>query len=198
MTTDATTGARNVKLPFPMQQSERVVLLCRRHWIHLWPKTILFAAYAIVPPLIISVLMAKYWEYEGLQARIFWVVAALWVLYWAVPALLNWYRYNNDIWVVTNQRIVDSVKSNPFSHRLSTADLVNVQDMTVERRGILQTALNYGDIVCETASDGGDFVLSGIPRPQDVQLLVDRERDRERKGIPPRLQRRTRLTGRTS
>lgn len=182
MTTDATTGAQNVKLPFPMQESERVVLFCRRHWIHLWPKTILYAAVAIVPPLIISILITKYWEYEGLQARIFWVVAALWLLYWAVPALLNWYRYNNDIWVITNQRIVDSVKTNPFSHRLSTADLVNVQDMTVVRRGILQTALNYGDIVCETASDGGDFVLSGIPRPQDVQLLVDRERDRERKG----------------
>jgi len=42
--------------------------------------------------------------------------------------------------------------------------------------------LNYGDIVCETAADGGDFVLAGIPRPQGVQLLVDRERDRERKG----------------
>jgi hypothetical protein len=26
----------------------------------------------------------------------------------------------------------------------------------------------------------GDFRLSGIPRPQEVQLLVDRERDRER------------------
>ncbi|MEX0750946.1 MAG: PH domain-containing protein, partial [Dehalococcoidia bacterium] len=64
---------------------------------------------------------------------------------------------------------------------LSTADLVNVQDMTVERSGLLQTTLNYGDIICQTAStSAGDFVLSGIPRPQEVQLLVDKERDRER------------------
>jgi hypothetical protein len=43
--------------------------------------------------------------------------------------------------------------------------------------------LNFGDVVCETASGGGEreFRLSGIPRPQDVQLLVDRERDRERR-----------------
>jgi hypothetical protein len=182
MTADAMTGAEDLHLPFPMQQSERVVLLCRRHWIHLWPRSVLLAIYALVPPLVISLLIAKYWEYEGLQARIFWIIAAVWLLYWALRIFLNWYRYNNDIWVITNQRIIDSVKTNPFSHRLSTADLVNVQDMTVERRGILQTALNYGDIVCETASDGGDFVLAGIPRPQDVQLLVDRERDRERKG----------------
>ncbi len=176
MATDAMTGAQNVRLPFPMQQSERVILLCRRHWIHLWPKSLLLAIYALVPPLVISLALAWAGQYESTVARIFWIVAAVWLLYWALRIFLNWYRYNNDIWVVTNQRIVDSVKTNPFSHRLSTADLVNVQDMTVERRGVLQTILNYGDIVCETAADGGDFVLAGIPRPQDVQLLVDRER----------------------
>ena len=182
MATDAMAGAQPQKLPFPMQDSERIVLVCRRHWIHLWPKSILFALYALVPPLVISLLIAKFWEYEGLQAKIFWVIAGVWIIYWAARIFLNWYRYHNDLWVVTNQRIVDSIKSNPFSHRLSTADLVNVQDMTVERKGILQTMLNYGDIVCETASNGDDFVLAGIPRPQDVQLIVDRERDRERKG----------------
>lgn len=182
MATDAMTGAQDVKLPFPMQQSEHVILLCRRHWIHLWPKSVLLAIYALLPPLVISLALSWADQYEGAVARIFWIVAAVWLLYWALRIFLNWYRYNNDIWVITNQRIVDSIKSSPFSHRLSTADLVNVQDMTVERRGILQTVLNYGDIVCETAADGGDFVLAGIPHPQDVQLLVDRERDRERKG----------------
>ncbi len=182
MATNAMTGAQNVKLPFPMQQSERVILLCRRHWIHLWPKSVVLAIYALVPPLVISLALAWADQYEDMVARIFWVVAAVWLLYWALRIFLNWYRYKNDIWVITNQRLVDSVKTSPLNHRLSTADLVNVQDMTVERRGILQTLLNYGDIVCETAADGGEFVLAGIPRPQDVQLLVDRERDQERKG----------------
>jgi hypothetical protein len=182
MTTDAMAGAPSARVPFPMQDSERVILLVRRHWIHLWPKSLLFAIYALVPLVLIGVILAWADRYEGIAARIFWVVAAVWLLYWAARIFLNWYRYHNDIWVITNQRIVDSIKSTPFSHRLSTADLVNVQDMTVERNGVLQTMLNYGDIVCETASEGGDFVLAGIPRPQDVQLLVDRERDRERKG----------------
>jgi hypothetical protein len=99
-----------------------------------------------------------------------------------VRIFLNWYRYRHDLWVITNQRIVDSLKNHPFHHRLSTADLVNVQDMTVQRSGILQTTLNYGDILCQTAGGAGtgEFRLSGIPDPQQVQLLVDKERDRER------------------
>lgn len=184
MAAEATTyeSADIGRLPFPLQEREEVLAVCRRHWLFLWPRTLLYLSFALVPPLIVSLLMAWADVYEGLAAQVFWVIAGLWLLYWAVRIFLNWYRYNNDVWVITNQRIVDSIKSNPFSHQLSTADLVNVQDMTVNRRGLLATMLNYGDIVCETASDSRDFVLSGIPRPQDVQLLVDRERDRERRG----------------
>ena len=54
MTTDTMTGAEDLHLPFPLQQSERVVLLCRRHWIHLWPKSVLLTIYALVPLLVIS------------------------------------------------------------------------------------------------------------------------------------------------
>lgn len=182
MTSESTSGAQATeRLPFPLQQHEQVIRICRRHWIHLWPKTIYLALWALVPLVIISIVLAKGGWYEGTTAKVFWVIAALWLLYWGVRMLLNWYRYHHDIWVITNQRIVDSLKTNPFSQRLATADLVNVQDMTVQRHGLLQTMLNYGDIVCETASEGGEFVLAGIPEPAEVQLLVDRERDRERR-----------------
>jgi hypothetical protein len=170
------------RVPFPLQQSEEILTVCRRHWIHLWPKTVLYLLFAFVPLLAISIFLGWRDWYDDAKTW-FWLISAAWLIFWALRIYLNWYQYHNDIWVITNQRIVDSIKKHPFSHRLSTADLVNVQDMTVERNGPLQTMLNYGDIVCETASDGGEFVLAGIPRPQDIQLLVDRERDRERRGV---------------
>ena len=170
------------RLPFPLQDAERILAVNRRHWIFLWPRSILMLLIAIVPPIIISLVMDRTDTYDGIAAKIFWVVVAIWLIYWAVRIFLNWYRYNNDTWVITNQRIVDSYKAHPLNHRLSTADLVNIQDMTVERSGLFGTMLNFGDVVCETASAGGqrEFRLAGIPHPQDVQLLVDRERDRER------------------
>lgn len=175
-------AGERVRVPFPLQDDERTLLLVRRHWIFLWPRTLLYLLFGIVPVIALAVLLNAIDQYDGVLVKIFWVVSALWALYWTVRILLNWYRYHNDIWVITNQRIVDSIKTTPFNHRLSTADLVNVQDMTVERNGVLRTLLNYGDIVCQTAAaSGSDFVLSGIPRPEEVQLLVDRERDRERR-----------------
>ena len=72
-------------------------------------------------------------------------------------------------------------RRHPFNLTVNTADLVNVQDMSVSRNGILATMLDFGDIHCQTASaDAKDFVLTGIPNPRETQILVDRERDRER------------------
>ena len=165
---------------FPLQDNERVLQVCRRHWIYLWPRIALFAVFAIVPVIVAGVLLGKAGHFDGLAARVFWIATVVYVVYWGVRSLLAWYRYHNDIWVITNQRIIDSTKTTPFNLKLSTADLVNVQDMTVERNGILRTMLDYGDIVCQTAADVQEFRLPGIPDPRDVQLLVDRERDRER------------------
>jgi hypothetical protein len=52
--------------------------------------------------------------------------------------------------------------------------------MTVHRSGILRTVFDYGDILCQTAAEGQDFRMTGIPNPRSVQAMVDRERDRER------------------
>jgi hypothetical protein len=173
-------AARAVRVPFPLQDNETILMLCRRHWVFLWPRTILYVIAAVLPPALISWIMVQTDTYDGIAARIFWVVAALYMLYWLFRALLNWYQYHHDIWVITNQRLVDSIKRTPFNHRVATADLVNMQDISVERNGILPTLLNYGDIICQTAAEGQDFRLSGVPRPQETQLLIDKERDRER------------------
>lgn len=183
MATDATARAGSgdaPSLPFRLQEREVVLQVCRKHWIFLWPRSIFMALVAIVPVIVVAWLLSWAGWFDGLARTIFFVAALVWLAWWAVRIFLNWYRWQNDIWVVTNQRIIDSLKPHPFSHRLSSADLINIQDMTVDRHGPLQTMLNFGDVICDTASGGRDFAIVGVPDPQSVQLLVDRERDRER------------------
>jgi membrane protein YdbS with pleckstrin-like domain len=185
MTTPASVPARPAeapqpKLPFPLQEGEQVIALCRRHWLYLWPSIALKVAVALVPPAVAGVLLSKAGGYTGVGEKIFWVLADLYLAYWAVRIFFAWYRYHNDVWVITNQRIIDSLRTNPFNLRISSADLVNVQDMTVERSGPLRTLFDFGDVVCQTAADVQEFRISGIPDPRAVQTLVDKERDRER------------------
>jgi len=180
VSSEAPSRTQRPGLPFPLQEGEQILVICRRHWLYLWPNILLLLLFAIAPPAVVAVLLSAADAYEGTLARIFWVAAAVWLIYWAVRAFLAWYRYHNDIWVVTNQRLVDSFKRHPFSLRISTADLINIQDMTIERSGVLRTLMDYGNIVCQTAAEQQDFRLIGIPDPRATQALVDRERDRER------------------
>ena len=175
-----TPSAPTSKLPFPLQDGEQVLQVCRRHWLYLWPTLVSMLLLAIVPLTAIALLLSSLGGYHGVGALIFRVVSLIYLLFWAARIFLAWYRYQHDIWVITNQRLIDSYKRHPFSLRVATADLVNVQDMTVERDGLLRTVFDYGDLVCQTAATEQDFRIAGVPNPRAVQALVDRERDRER------------------
>jgi hypothetical protein len=175
----ASQPAKSISLPVPLQGGEHVIQLCRRHWWFLWPFTVWLLIVTFVPVAVAAGLL----DTIGILDDLGWlwtIPAVLWIGYWGFRAIFNWYRYQNDIWVITNQRIIDSFKAHPFSKRVSTADLVNLQDINVQKRGITSTMLNYGDVVCQTAAGGEGFVIGGVPTPEDVQLLLDQERDRER------------------
>jgi len=170
-----------VKLPFPLQETEKVLLMCRRHWIYLYPRMILQILIAVLPVLALFLVLRWADAMDGLAAKAAIVVSAIWLAVWAVKIILLKYRYDNDLWTITNQRIIDSYRSNPLSLKITTADLVDIVDTSLNRSGIFPTMLNYGDIRCETAGERQDISLPAVPHPQEVHALIDRERDRERK-----------------
>jgi hypothetical protein len=87
----------------------------------------------------------------------------------------------NDEWVITNQRIVDSYKRHWFHQNLASADLINVQDMRVEKSGVMATIFNFGDLHCQTAGSRENFILADIPNPAKVLDLIDEARDQARR-----------------
>lgn len=170
-----------MKLPFPLQQSETVLTVQRRHWLFLYPRLLILAGITLVP---VAALWWALWAADaadGVARTAALIASGIWVLYWGIRTVLLKYRYDNDIWVVTNQRLIDSVRTTPFSLRMSTADLVDIVDTSVNRSGLLRTLFDYGDIECETAGERHDFSLNAVPHPREVHALIDRERDRERK-----------------
>jgi membrane protein YdbS with pleckstrin-like domain len=162
-------------LPVPIQPGERVLLHRRRHWIYLWPN----AALNLVLGIVAIALLVWFFDLVGLEGSIATIVIAIVAAVVLFRLVFAWYRYHHDYWVVTNQRVIDVKRNHPLNLSVVTADLVNVQDMTIRRNGLLRTMLDYGDVVCQTAGSG-DFMIGGVADPRAVQALVDRERDRER------------------
>ena len=170
-----------MKLPFPLQEGEQLLTLARRHWLFVYPKLVAGVIVALVPVGVLWWAMTRLnWADNALPRLIALVATAVWLVYWAIRLYFFKYRYDNDIWVITNQRVIDSVKNHWFHLQMSTADLVDIEDMSVTRSGVLGTVFDFGDIDCQTAGAVRKFSLLGIPRPREVQALVDRLRDQSR------------------
>lgn len=169
-----------MKLPFPLQKGEDVVAFARRHWLYLYPRLAVVGLTAVVPVAALWSVLISLDRAEGTTRLVALAVSGAWLLFWLVRLYFIKYRYDNDIWLVTNQRLVDSVKNHWFHLRVSTTDLVDIEDMTASRSGLLGTVFNYGDIECQTAGTVRNFALRGIPQPSQTQALIDRLRDQAR------------------
>jgi hypothetical protein len=173
-----------MKLPFELQEGEYVERIVRRHWLHIYPRLFLLVLAAAIPVIVLWFVALTRME-VGNEAKIGLAgVSALWLLFWSVRIFLFAYRYNNDMWTITNQRLIDSVRRHPFHLQVGSADLIHVQDLSTDRNGLIRTMFNFGDVECETASATGHFTLAAVPNPGDVQLLIDRLRDAQRAKSP--------------
>lgn len=169
------------KLPFELQGDERVVLFCRRHWLYFYSKLAGIVFALTVPTAALLWIVQLTAGLGGTVGKVALAIAAVWLIYWGIRGYFTWYRYQNDVWVITNQRIIDSTKFNWIKQRMASADLVDVEDINVVREGLLPTMFNYGDLRVQTAGEVANFVLAGIPGPSKVLAVVDSSRDAARR-----------------
>lgn len=169
--------------PFQLQHGEEPLLVARRHRVYLFLQLGRDILFGLLPVIVLALIINWTTGFDGAAGNVLIGLIVLWLLFWAIRGYFTWYKYQNDLWVVTNQRLIDSMKANWFNHKLASADLVNVEDMSVERRGMFATMFRYGDLICQTAGARPNFVLSGIPNPADVLNLVDSARDKARREL---------------
>jgi hypothetical protein len=172
-----------MKLPVELQAGESVVLRCRRHPIYLCLRLAGTVFAAVVPVALVLWLGLATVGLGGAVGAVLAGVCAIWALYWAIRGYFIWYRHEHDEWIVTNQRLLDTYKRHWFDQQIASADLINVQDITVHRSGLLPTIFNFGDVRCQTAGTDSVFVLSGIPTPSKALATIDATRDAARTEI---------------
>ena len=169
-----------MKLPFALQPGEEVLAYCHRHWVYMWPNVIAVILIAIVPPAL-AITLAETQGVEGAGRIVVYALAAAWAVFWGVRAYFTWYRFQHDVWIITNERLIDSFKKNWFHHALASAELIDIEDVSVSREGPLQTMFNYGSLRCQTAGAATNFNLAGIPDPAGILATLDSARDAARR-----------------
>lgn len=174
-------------LAFPQKVSfygkdsgEDIVLIVRRHWIAYIPDIFIILLVLLVP-LILLILSTKLVFlgspvlYIGMFVLSIGLGSTL-----ALSTILKWYY---TIHIVTDQRIVVVKMNNAFYHSYSEAQLEKIEDINHKHVGFLGTFFDVGNLDIDTAGHGVDFTLSMLPRPREMQDILNDLLEMKQKGV---------------
>lgn len=152
---------------------EEILRTWRHHWFtFLWPGLKICAA-AAVP---ISILLYNVFTGFPMFGNVFLFVLWLVILAIAVTyAFYEWVSWWNDVFVLTNYRVIDVQQHGFFDRRFSEASLSNIQDVSHEVAGFFPTLLNYGNVLVQTAGAEVKIRINDVGKPQQQAVYILKE-----------------------
>lgn len=164
------------------KEYEKIEFICRRHIATFLPKIFLFLFLLATPWIVyflISLSNPYFFQEETKKvAGLFFLVG--FYLFSTLLFLTLFVDYFLDVWVVTNERIIDIRQEGIFSRTVAETRFYLVQDVTSERKGVFQTIFNYGNVYVQTAAEKGRFVFENVPNPfsiaQKIMTLVEKDK----------------------
>jgi len=152
---------------------EEVVLLLRQHWITNvgWVVAAIFLfIFPLLLPGLVSMGDVDFWSKFSLRSReIFLAIWYLLALGFVFERFLGWY-YN--VYIVTNERIVDVDFRGILYKNISEAPLSKVQDLTHRVAGFLPVIFDYGDLIVQTAAEVTDLEFNNVPHPSEIHKII--------------------------
>jgi uncharacterized membrane protein YdbT with pleckstrin-like domain len=80
--------------------------------------------------------------------------------------------YSFNVFIITNQRIIDFDQAGLFDRTVSETTYEKIQDVSFRIKGISQTIWHYGSIVIQTAGNQANIELFGVRQPEKIQQLI--------------------------
>lgn len=154
---------------------EKIILTVRRHPITFVPYALFFLLLLIIP-------FGLYWLLNNsslssyLQSQAGYVTAVLAASIYYLSCFLFFYTYfvtfHLDLWIVTNDRLLDMEQKSLFNRIISELDLFQIQDATSEVKGIFGSIFNYGNLILQTAGTVERFVFRSVANPSKLREII--------------------------
>lgn len=155
-------------------QMEKPIILLRRHIMFFLRDAVIYLGLLALPVLLavwFSETTSRWLEHEtgGPALLLFFF---LWELFFLLLFFTSFLNYYLDLWVVTDERILDIDQEGAFVRKVSELPLRRIQDVHVEVKGVFATVFNFGTIEVQTAGAEQKFEFEGIPNPQKVSRQI--------------------------
>lgn len=165
-----------LKPTFPnMLPGEQVVLLLHRHGFIALRIVAMYVFLALVPAIgwyLVGTSTTLLADTASASFALVTLILSSYALVWNLLFFVSWLNYYLDVWIVTNERIINIKQVRLFHRTVSEQKLYRVQDVTWEMQGVLGNMLKYGNVIIQTAAEQSKFTFEHIPDPEGVAKTV--------------------------
>lgn len=162
---------------------EQVLYKLHRHPLTFIPIVTLYLV-LMTMPVIVYLLIDNLYPLL-IQSTVLYPLAVLFASIYYLSIYLFFYArfidYYLDLWIVTNDRIVD-IEQHGLFHRVTTElDLFRIQDVTADIKGVFPTIFRYGNVHVKTASSTTSIIFKNVSNPDHIREELVRLADEDRK-----------------
>ncbi len=168
-----------------LKKGEKTLSIKRRHFLvlllHIFPLALVFLA-IIVFMLVLSFISLDTlpdWltgidpslSIFNIRFLVLFLSSLFLLMLWQV-LFVQITHYYLDCWIVTDERTIHTELIGLFNRFLSSVYHHQIQDVSVDVRGILPTFFRYGNVQIQTAGKFREFIFHQIPEPYKVKEII--------------------------
>lgn len=166
-----------------LHPGEEIKLIIRRHWAGFLGTLILSAAMLIFPLILVIALSVFSKDIVATYREIIIVAIGGYTLFLETFIFGSWINFYYDVIIITSERLVNINQEGLLSREVSELSLREIQDVTAQQEGFLQSFLDYGKLVVETAGEGttgmpskpgieGYFTIEDVPQTNKIARSI--------------------------
>lgn len=162
------------------EPDENIVKVVRRHYFVIIPMIMALTLAALVPIFLYEFVMSDFITISEVvknNLSVFvqeWKVFAysIWLLILWVIFFIEWTDYYLDIWILTNKRIIDVEQKGFFHREVTSFRYAQIQDITVETHGLVETFLKFGTLHIQTAGTSREIIIRDAHYPEQARSII--------------------------
>lgn len=89
-----------------------------------------------------------------------------------VGTAIGAYLYQANVVLITSEKIAQLLYTSLFNRKISQLSIGDVQDVSVQQKGIFARLFNYGTLVVETAGEQNNYIFTYTPQPYETGKAI--------------------------
>ncbi len=153
------------------QEDEEIILLMRAHIVTTFP-WIIVTLLLLAAPIILLPIFGGLGTLAAIGYGMTFSLLVFWYLGTFTFAFLNFLFWYFNVYIVTNQRIVDVDWYSLVNREVNVSQISKIQDITANQIGVLSGLFDYGHVFIQTAGTEPNFEFHNVPHPQLVARKI--------------------------